>query len=102
MAETVDDLTIQYEEEGKVLVRELDKRVLTRGAWATILFLYRTRNRQSGEFDPPQVSIRRFQKVRGSYMLRSKFNVSGARQAHQIAETLRQWFPEADPNSATG
>ena len=57
MAQTVDELTIQYEEEGKVLVRELDKRVLSKGAWATILFLFQSRNRQSGEFDPPQVSI---------------------------------------------
>ncbi len=38
MSEHVDELSIQYEEDGEVLVRELDKVILSKGAWATILF----------------------------------------------------------------
>ena len=40
MSSTIDDLTIQYEENGTVLVKELDKAVLTKGAWATLVFRY--------------------------------------------------------------
>jgi len=101
MAETVEELTVQYEEEGKVLVEELDKRILSKGSWTTILFLLRSRDRQTGEFEAPQAAIRRYQKVRGTYMLRSKFTISSARQAHQIMEALRQWFPEEEPTSTT-
>ncbi|MBN1422587.1 MAG: hypothetical protein JXP34_27665 [Planctomycetes bacterium] len=101
MAGTVDELTVRYEEDGKVLVEEIDKRILSKGSWTTILFLFRSRNRQSGEFDAPQAAIRRYQKVRGTYMLRSKFTISSARQAHQIAEAIQQWFPQDDPTSST-
>lgn len=33
--ENVDDLTVQYEENGLVVIKELDKVILSRGAWAT-------------------------------------------------------------------
>ena len=40
MSATVDELTISYEEDGVELVKELDKVVLSKGAWTTILFRY--------------------------------------------------------------
>ena len=40
MNETIDDLTVQFEENGQVIVNELDKVVLSKGAWTTILFLF--------------------------------------------------------------
>ncbi len=36
----IDDITINYEEEGVQVVKELDKVILTRGAWSTIIFRY--------------------------------------------------------------
>jgi len=41
MASDVNDITIQYEEDGQVLVQQLDKEILTKGAWATIIFRYK-------------------------------------------------------------
>ena len=38
MASTVDEISIRYEEDGQELVRELQKEVLSRGSWATIMF----------------------------------------------------------------
>ena len=38
MAETIDELTIQYEEDGQILRKQLDKEVLSKGSWATIMF----------------------------------------------------------------
>ena len=40
MAETVDELTIRYEEDGIETVKELDKKILTKGAWSTVIFRY--------------------------------------------------------------
>ena len=40
MAETVDELTVTYEDGGIETVKELDKKVLTKGAWATIMYRY--------------------------------------------------------------
>ena len=94
MAETVDELTIQYEEEGKVLRKQLDKEVLSKGSWTTIMFLYQDLDRKSGEYGPHKVSIRRYQKRDGSYLPRSKFEISSPRQALAIRDKIGNWFPE--------
>ena len=36
----VEDLTVNYEENGVLIVKELDKAVLSKGAWATVMFRY--------------------------------------------------------------
>lgn len=92
MAQTVDELTVQYEEGGEVLVKETAKEVLSKGAWATVMFKYRDRDRKTGEFGPEKVTIRRYKKVAGQYRSQSKFNISGEKQAKQVAETLLGWF----------
>jgi len=76
MAETVDELTIQYEEAGTVTVKELDKVVLTKGAWSTLMFKYQDLNRTTNEYGPDKYSIRRYQKRNGQYLPKSKFNIS--------------------------
>ena len=70
MAETVEELTVNYEEEGIVLCKELEKHVLTKGAWATIMFLYQDFNRRDEEYGPLKVTIRRYQKRSGNYSAR--------------------------------
>ncbi len=40
MTETIDDITIAYSENGTETTKELDKHVLTKGAWTTIMFKY--------------------------------------------------------------
>ena len=94
MAETVDELTIQYEEDGKVLRKQLDKEVLSKGSWTTIMFLYQDLDRKTGEYGPEKVSIRRYQKRDGSYLPRSKFEISSPRQALAIRDKIGNWFPE--------
>lgn len=94
MAETVEELTIHYEEEGQVLRRELAKEILTRGSWTTIMFLYQDLDRKTGQYGPHKVSIRRYQKREGSYVQRSKFEISSGTQAKEICRKIRDWFPE--------
>jgi hypothetical protein len=94
MVETVDDLTIHYEEGGQVLRKELAKHVLSRGAWATIMFLYQDLDRHTGEYGPRKISIRRYQKREGAYLQRSKFEISSASQAAAICDKIKDWFPE--------
>ena len=36
MAETIDEVSYDWEDEGKQVRRELKKEILTRGAWATV------------------------------------------------------------------
>ncbi|MDH5528242.1 MAG: hypothetical protein OEY97_13170 [Nitrospirota bacterium] len=92
MAETVDELTVEYKEDDTVVVKELAKEVLTKGAWATVMYKYQDLDRKTNEFGPPKVTIRRYKKVSGRFMPQSKFNISSEKQAKQIVEILNNWF----------
>jgi len=69
MAETVEELTITYEEDGIETVKELDKKVLTKGAWSTVIYRYQDWNRS-----------------------KSKFNISSKDQAEKIIAALQEWI----------
>lgn len=92
MAADVNDLTVQYEEDGVVLVKEVDKVILSKGAWATLLFRYQQLDKKTNEFGPDRYSIRRYQKVSGNFMPKSKFNISSDAQAEKIVEALQGWL----------
>ena len=92
MSDTIDDISINYEEDGTPIVKELDKEILSRGAWTTILFRYQELNRSTGEYGPDKFTIRRYQKRNGQYLPKSRFNISSAKQAAKIVETLQGWL----------
>ncbi|WPD24138.1 MAG: hypothetical protein Q3M24_10685 [Candidatus Electrothrix aestuarii] len=94
MASEIDEITINYEEEGLQIVKELDKEVLTKGAWTTILFRYQEYNRSKEEYGAEKYSIRRYQKRNGQYLPKSKFNISSTKQAKHIIEILSKWTEE--------
>ncbi|RMG30512.1 MAG: hypothetical protein D6721_03600 [Gammaproteobacteria bacterium] len=96
MASSVDELSIEYEEGGQVLVKELDKVVLSKGAWSTVLFRYREWDRAKQEYGPEKYTIRRYQKRGGTYQQKSRFNISSREQARAIVAALQQWLAEED------
>lgn len=95
MSDNVDDLTIEYVEDGVTTIKQLDKVVLTKGAWCTILYKLQNWNRAKQIYNPIAYSIRRYQKREGAYQQRSKFNISSTDQATKIIEALNKWI-EAD------
>lgn len=79
-------------ETGDLVIKELDKAILTKGAWQTIMFLCQERDAKTGDFGEPKVYIRRYQKTGGVIKPRSKFNISGKAQAQAIVENLKKWY----------
>ena len=94
MAENVDDLTVSYSEGGQEVVKELDKIVLSKGAWATVIFRYQDWDPRKEEYSPDRYTIRRYQKRNGAYQQKSKFNISSREQAEKIIAALNQWLAE--------
>ncbi len=92
MASTVDELTVKYEEDGVVTVKELDKVVLTKGAWSTIIFRYQDWDRKKEAYGPDKFTIRRYQKRNGQYQQKSKFNISSKGQARGLIDALLNWI----------
>jgi hypothetical protein len=94
MSEAIDQLTVNWEEEGELKVKEIKKHVLTKGAWATLMFLYQELDPKTKEYREPKISIRRYKKRNDQYMYQSKFNISSAAQGREIARIIGEWYPE--------
>ena len=91
MATDYDELTIEYEEDGVLVVEELEKVILQKGTWASVLFKYRQLDRKSGEFGPAKAALRRYQKTGGYYRKRDAINLS-EKSAKILVDTLNDWF----------
>ena len=92
MSERAEDLTVSYTETGIETTRELDKVILSKGSWTTILFRYQEWDRAKGDYGPEKYSIRRYQKRGGEYRQQSKFNISSRAQAEALIEALQGWL----------
>lgn len=91
MAATIDEITINYEEDGLLKVKELDKVVLSKGAWTTIIFRFTQWDNKLGDYGPDRYIIRRYKKQNDEYRSQSKFAISSRDQAKKIIAALQQW-----------
>lgn len=91
MNNTVEELTVDYEENGILKVREIDKEVLSKGAWATVLFRYQEWQ-PDDTYGPDRYVIRRYKKSGGEYRQQSKFTISSNDQARRIVDALSRWM----------
>jgi hypothetical protein len=92
MSDAIDQLTVNWEEDGQLRVKELKKHVLSKGAWATIMFLYQEFDKKTNEFRPPKIAIRRYRKRNDQYIYQSKFNISSEAQGKEIARIIEDWY----------
>ncbi len=94
MASNIDEVTISYEEDGVLIVKELDKVILSKGAWATVLYKYVQWEKAKNDYGPERYSIRRYRKVDDEYRQQAKFNISSKDQAVKLIEALGNWVKE--------
>ncbi len=96
MASDVNDISINFTEDNILLVKEIDKVILSKGAWATIIFRYRQWDKKNEKYGEDRYTIRRYQKRNNEYSQKSKFNISSRDQAGKIIDALRNWIQEPD------
>ncbi len=94
MASDVGEITINYEEDGILVIKELNRVVLSKGAWATIIFKFQQWDKAKETYGQPMFTIRRYRKLKGAYSQQSKFNISSVDQAKKIIEALQQWIDD--------
>jgi len=95
MAETIEELTVNFTDpDGKQVVKQLDKHILSKGGWTTILYLYQEWDRRKEEWSSTKARIERYQKRKGVFRSQSRFKISSGKQARAIAAQLLTWFPE--------
>ncbi|AHF03215.1 hypothetical protein MARPU_04445 [Marichromatium purpuratum 984] len=96
MTETVEDLSVSYVEDGIETTQQLDKVILSKGSWTTIVFRYRDWDRAKNCYGPDKFTIRRYQKRSGEYRQQSKFNISSRAQAQSLVDALQGWLTDAE------
>ncbi|MFZ0792050.1 MAG: hypothetical protein WAM94_20755 [Chromatiaceae bacterium] len=96
MTERAEDLTVTYTEDGIDTTKELDKVILSKGSWTTIIFRYQDWDRAKGAYGAEKYSIRRYQKRGGEYRQQSKFNISSRAQAEALVTALQGWLDQAE------
>ena len=94
MAETIEEITYDYEEEGRLVRKELKREVLSKGAWSTIMFLYQELDRKTEEWRDPKIAIVRYKKWKGAYRKQSGFNISSEKQARAIVAAIEAWYAD--------
>jgi hypothetical protein len=94
MAAEIDELTVDYYEGDQQLVKQLDKVVLSKGSWVTIIYRYQDWEAAKGAFSADKFTIRRYQKRNGEYFQKSKFNISSVEQAQKIISALQNWISD--------
>jgi hypothetical protein len=98
MVSNVNDITVNYEEDGVLVVKEIDKEILSKGAWCTILFKYVQWDRAKETYGPVRYTIRRYRKMHDEYRQQGKFNISSDEQARKIIDSLQRWLASAGPS----
>jgi hypothetical protein len=94
MNDTLEALSVTYEEDGIEVIRELDKAILSKGAWATLVFRYQQWEESKNAYSDDKYTIRRYRKTKGEYRQQSKFNISGREQAENLIAILQEWIRE--------
>jgi hypothetical protein len=94
MASDISEITVNYEEDGVLVVKELEKEILSKGTWTTIMFKYQQWDKNKNDYGPVLYTIRRYQKRNDEYWQRSKFNISSKEQAQKIIDVLQKWMKE--------
>lgn len=100
MASDVNEITITYEEDGVEVIKELDKEILSKGSWTTIIFRYRQWERSKNDYGNDRYTIRRYRKYNDEYRQQSKFNISSADQARKIIAALQRWIDQPGENES--
>ena len=95
MASNVAEISINYEEDGVLIVKETDKEILSKGAWATIIYKYQQWDKSKEDYGPDRYTIRRYRKINNEYRQQAKFNISSAEQAKKIIAALQNWLDQA-------
>jgi hypothetical protein len=87
-------LTVRFEDGGQLQVDELGKAVLAHSpTWATIAFLARERDPATGAFSSPRVSLRRYKRRGGRFVVDKHFTLTNGAQARALMTAIGSWFP---------
>lgn len=91
-----DELSYDLEDDGRLVRRQLDRRIWTTGGWATGIYRYQELDPTTGDWKPARAAVVRFKKLHGGWKRHAAINLSGA-IAHELGPVLASWFGSPGP-----
>lgn len=88
----LDDVTYDLEVDGEIVRRVVHRKVMERGAWATVTMVFEERG-PDGEWKPGKLALIRLQKVRDAWKKHAAITLSGA-DAVALADAVSSWRGE--------
>jgi hypothetical protein len=96
----LDEVTYDLSVDGEDVRRELHRRVLERGGWATVAIAYEERA-SDGTWKGAKLALIRLQKVRDAWKKHAAITLRGS-DAISLAETLTEWASDLSQASDDG
>lgn len=90
--EDLADIRWDLEDDGRLVRREVDRRVIEKGAWATALYLYEELDVETETWGPRKLALIRWRRVGGGWKKHAGFNVTDEDQAVMLRDALASWF----------
>lgn len=88
-----EDLTVSWTENGKEVVRELDRLVVQKSSsWATIAFLFEELDTTTDTYGSPRAQVRRYRKRGGRWQVNGKLVIGNEEAARNLARAIQKWF----------
>lgn len=91
---TVEELTIARDGDDRFAPRrELKKKVLSEGAWPTVVYEFEElkRSKKGDSWSDPKLALVRYRKLKGSLKFQKEFALNKEIGAN-LAETLTEWL----------
>ncbi len=90
--DTIEAISINYEEDGILVVKEIEKEMISKkGSFVTMLFRYQDWQAKKEEYSADKFAIRRYQKRNGEYRVIAKFSLTDMDQAKELIQVLSKW-----------
>lgn len=87
----LDDLRWDLEEDGRQVRRELDRRVVEKGGWATAVYLYEELDPRTEDWHR-KLTLVRWRRVHDQWRKHASFNLTDPDQATMLRDALSAWF----------
>jgi hypothetical protein len=88
----LDEVTYDLEVDGEQVRRVVHRKVMERGAWATVAMVFEERG-PDGEWKPGKLALIRLQKVRDAWKKHAAITLGGE-DAVALAEAVSSWRGE--------
>jgi len=88
--QNLDDITMNIEENGAEILREVDRMVTERRGWAIVAIAYQKRKNESEPFSKTKIMLLKLRSFNEGWKLESKFKITDTGTAEEISLFLKK------------